>query len=421
MVIPAPDRGGGWLARFLIFVAVGFVQKGLVALVWPSELRFTPGGARGATAAVFLAWWMVILVRRGDPGTLTAWVVWVPFMALVGFIFLVMPFTPRELSGYIFRRLLASIPVVIVSTFLVYGFVSASGDPLAELRLNPRISQETIRNKEHELLLDRPMVVRYSIWFTRFIRGDLGVDNSGVPVKPTIIRALGVTLQLVVLSTLLAAVVAIGIGVLSAVKQYSTFDYVATSFAFLAFAMPTFWLGLMLKQYLGIELPKVFHIRPFATIFEVTPNCSCAGWTELSDRLSHLALPVLVLSTVTIAQWSRFQRSSMLDVVGSDYVRTARAKGLSQAAVIYRHALRNALIPVVTIMSIDFAALLGGAVVTETVFGWKGMGQTLLGALDAQDVNIVAAWLAVTAIIVILFNLATDVLYGFLDPRIRYE
>jgi peptide/nickel transport system permease protein len=153
----------------------------------------------------------------------------------------------------------------------------------------------------------------------------------------------------------------------------------------------------------------------------MTPNFQGSGWQELGDRASHLALPVIVLSIAIVASWSRFQRSAMLDVINSDYVRTARAKGLSKRRVIYKHALRNALIPLVTVMGIDFAALLGGAVITETVFGWKGMGQLFLGSLRDQDVNVVAAWLVVTALLVVIFNLVADVLYGFLDPRIRYE
>ena len=421
ILLPAPDRGGGWLLRFLTFVAVGAALKVVVPVLFPDDIRFTPGAVRGAASAVLLAWWVVILFRRGNPGTLVAWVVWVPFMLLVGLMLVVAPFTPRELGGYMARRLLYSIPVVIVASFLVYSFVSWAGDPLAELRVRPNVSQETIQNMERRLLLDRPVPVRWGIWFSRFIRGDFSTDVAGVPVKPNLMRALGVTLQLVVLATLAAGVLAVFIGIVSAVKQYSAFDYFATSLAFLGFAMPSFWLGLMLKQYAGIELPKVIGVKPFATVFESTPNFVGSGWAELADRASHLALPVAVLAIIETARWSRFQRSSMLDVINSDYVRTARAKGLSNARVIFKHALRNALIPLVTIMTIGIAELLGGALVTETVFGWKGMGQLLLSALAVQDVNIVAGWLVVVALIVILFNLLADVLYGFLDPRIRYD
>lgn len=417
----APDRGGGWLLRFLLFLAVGGVVKVSVAALWPDDLRYTPAGARGAAASVLLAFWLVILLRRGNPGTLPAWIVWVFAMALLALAFLVAPFVSRELGGYIARRLLISIPVVIMASFLVYTFVSSTGDPLAELRLRPNVSQQTIKNMEHRLLLDRPVPVRYGLWFSRFVRGDFGSDNANIPVKPQITRALGVTLQLVVISTLLAAILAVVIGVLSAVRQYSTLDYFATSLAFFGIAIPSFWMALMLKQYLGVELPKVAGVKPFATVFNVTPDFHGSGWQELVDRASHLALPVMVLTFLTVASWSRFQRSSMLDVINSDYVRTARAKGLSNTKVIFKHALRNALIPLVTVMSLGIADALAGAVITETIFGWKGMGALLINAINRQDVNIVAGWLVITALLVIVFNLIADILYGFLDPRIRYE
>lgn len=421
LLFPAPDRGAGWLLRLLIYLVVGVVVKVAVPVVFPDDIRYTPFGARGAVAAVFLGWWLVVIVRRGNPGTLTAWVVWVPFMAVMALVLVVAAFTPRELGGYITRRMMFSIPVILVASFLVYFFVAASGDPLAELRGKPNVSRQLIINKERELMLDRPVIVRYGAWLGRFVRGDFGTDNAGTPVKPKITRALSVTLQLVILSTLVAAVLAVILGVLAAVKQYSTFDYFATSLAFLGFSMPTFWLGLMLKQYVGIALPKVIGFKPFATSFETSPDCACTGWPELADRFSHLGLPVMVLSIVIVAQWSRFQRSAMLDVVNSDYVRTARAKGLSNAKVIFKHALRNALIPLVTVMTLDFAQAMGGAIVTETVFSWKGMGQLFIIALRDLDVNIVVGWMVVVALIVVVFNLVTDILYGFLDPRIRYD
>jgi peptide/nickel transport system permease protein len=456
----APKGGGGWIVRLAFYLAVGLAIAAVPVLVARHEPHLVPFGMRGMAALVMVGWWFVILLRRGNPGTVPAWFVWVPFMTLAGLVFLVMPFTPTELGGFVGRRLLSAIPVIIVASFLVYAFVSSAGDPLAQLRMQPKISAITIANKEKELLLNLPILIprcansgaalsdsdavrqlfggkspeggaswclsRYPKWFWGFVRGDFGKDIAGNAVKPQITRALSVTLQLVVLSTLLGALLAIGIGVISAVKQYSIFDYGATSLAYFGYSMPVFWAALMAKQYFGIELAKVHfpvihNVKPFSTVFESTPGFSGSGWAELGDRLSHLALPVAVLSIAGIAAWSRFQRTAMLDVINSDYVRTARAKGLSRSRVVLKHALRNALIPLVTVMTIDFAGLLGGAVVTETVFGWKGMGQLLIHSITSLDVNVVAGWLVVTAIMVVTFNLLADVLYGFLDPRIRYE
>jgi len=219
-------------------------------------------------------------------------------------------------------------------------------------------------------------------------------------------------------SVLLAVLFGILIGVVAALQQYSKFDYLATLFAFVFFSMPVFWLAALLKD-VGIRINEALGHKLFYTVGEQTPGLSGSFMSVWSDRLGHLVLPALSLILIQIASWSRYQRASMLEVLGADYVRTAKAKGLAPRQVIVRHALRNALIPVVTLVAIDFGLLLSGAVLTETVFGWSGMGRLLVGALQRQDTNVVQAWLLVSATMVVVFNMLADILYGYLDPRIR--
>jgi peptide/nickel transport system permease protein len=227
---------------------------------------------------------------------------------------------------------------------------------------------------------------------------------------------LGHTLQLLLSAILISVIVGVAIGVYSAVRQYSPFDYAMTTFSFLGFATPVFWLALIL-QTIFTNIYLKWDVRIFYTGQLSQPNPS--NW--LLDRVQHLALPVLTLVVLSVAQYSRYMRASMLEVINSDYVRTARAKGLSGWKVIMRHAFRNALIPLVTVVALDFGGLFAGAIVTETVFTLDGMGYYFITALQAGDPYPVMAWLMVSATMVILFNLIADLLYGLLDPRIRYD
>jgi peptide/nickel transport system permease protein len=322
------------------------------------------------------------------------------------------------LAGFILRRLLISIPVIIVASFIVFSAVAAAGDPLAEIRGRPGISPQTIELRERELNLDKTIPQRYAIWAGDAITGDFGSTVGGRDVREELTRAFQVTFRMIFLAVLLAVVVAVAIGVVSAVRQYSLADYGATFFAFVFFSMPTFWLAGILKD-LGIRFNQRAGRRLFFTIGEQTPNLSGDFWTVWSDRLGHLALPTLTLALISMAAWSRFQRAAMLDVLNSDYVRTARAKGLDEGRVIVKHALRNALIPLTTVVAIDFGVLIGGAVITETVFAWRGAGSVLLEGIRRNDVNVVTAWLFAAAAVVVTFNLIADIVYGLLDPRIR--
>ena len=318
---------------------------------------------------------------------------------------------------YITRRILYSVPVLIVSSFLSFTFVSLAGDPLGQLRILPKISQLTLNNLKHQYHLDQPIPIRYWYWVQDVFEHKLG--NSLVtlqPIWPDITRTMGHTLQVVLTAELLALVLGIIVGIFSAVRQYSVFDYSFTSLSFLGLAMPVFWLALLL-QILFVDIYLKWHVRIFYTSGLNSPHQG--AWSL--DRLQHIALPVLTLCVISFALYSRFMRASMLDVLNTDYVRTARAKGVPEWRVIMRHVFRNALIPITTVAALNIGAVFGGAIITETVFTLDGIGFYFVGRLQALDVYAVMAYLLVTSVIIIVFNLVADILYGFLDPRIRYD
>jgi peptide/nickel transport system permease protein len=325
------------------------------------------------------------------------------------------------MSSFVIRRLLISIPIVLLSSVLVFLLVANSGDPLAQLKArNPPPSPDVIALREHELNLDKPMPQRYVYWVTHFFRGDMGKAVDGRDVRPLLVRRIGVTMRMVILAMMLALFLAVAAGVLSAVRQYTVTDYTFTALGFLFLSMPVFWLGALLKEFGAIRLNQLFGQQVVYTVGEATPNFEGTFAEKIADWAGHLILPTLALALIFFAGWSRYQRAAMLDVLNSDYIRLARAKGLSRSRVMVRHALRNALIPLTTVVAIDFAAILGGAVITERVFSWQGLGSLLLDGIRDSDVNVVLAWLMVTSILVVVFNLIADVLYAFLDPRIRY-
>ena len=239
------------------------------------------------------------------------------------------------------------------------------------------------------------------------------------PIWNDLKRVIPNTLQLVILAEVFALVFGVLVGLYSAIRQYSLFDYATTTASFLGFAMPVFWLALML-QIIFTNIAIKWDVRIFYTsgLSSTDPG---TGFAFVVDRLQHLAIPAMTVAVVSMAQYSRYTRASMLEVINSDYVRTARAKGLSETKVTLKHALRNALIPVVTISALNFGALIGGAVITESIFGLDGMGPYFLNNLLSQDAYPVMAWLMVVATMVVLFNLIADIVYAKLDPRIRYE
>jgi peptide/nickel transport system permease protein len=323
--------------------------------------------------------------------------------------------------SFIVRRLLIAIPLILLSSVLVFLLVTNSGDPLADLKgRNPPVPPQVIETREHTLGLDKPLPTRYVTWLGNFVQGDMGESIKGIEVRPLLWQRMKVTLRMVILASILAIILAIGAGVLSAVKQYTPTDYAFTFLGFLFLSMPVFWLAALLKEYGAIRLNSLFQKQVVYTVGAETPNLTGSIGHKLADWGGHLVLPTVALALISFAAWSRYQRATMLDVLGSDYIRLARAKGLPRSRVMVRHALRNALIPLVTVVAIDIGAVFGGAVITERVFSWQGMGALLVQGVITNDVNILLAWLMVTSVFVVLFNLIADVLYAVLDPRIRY-
>jgi peptide/nickel transport system permease protein len=319
------------------------------------------------------------------------------------------------MGTFIARRLLYSIPVLIAATMLVFFGMTAVTDPISQIRLTPNVSQVTIDNIIERKHLDDPIFVQYGFWLKDVVFDRFGNTALGdQPIWPDLSRAIWNTVQLVAVSQLIALVLAVFLGVFSAKKQYSFFDYATTTISFFGFSVPIFWFALILQALAtafflqtGIRLVYTFGISSFDPA------------NPFIDRIQHMILPIVTLSYVSIATFSRFQRASMLEVLHSDYIRTARAKGLKERTVTLKHGLRNALIPVVTVAALNFGAVLGGAVITETIFAWPGMGKLFIDSLNRGEVYTLMAWLMITAVAVIFFNMVADIIYGWLDPRIR--
>jgi peptide/nickel transport system permease protein len=325
-------------------------------------------------------------------------------------------------ASYLLRRILAGVAVLFVASLLMFLLVSLSGNPLAKLQANPQISRATIEAARIQLHLNEPLLQRYWLWLDGFAHGSFGTSTTGQQVGAQVGSRLLVTVRLVVPAVILSVILGVLVGVVSAVRQYSILDHVLTGLAYVLYSTPVFVVAIMLKDFLAVDVNRAAGHTVLYTIGENTPGTT--GTMNIAlDTAAHTVLPVLTLVLITYATWSRYQRAAMLDVLNADYVRLARAKGLSPRRVLYVHALRNALIPVVTVISLDFATILGGAVITEVAFGWEGMGRFLLEGLtgpESPDVYVVQAWLMIAATVVIVFNIIADLLYGLLDPRIRY-
>ena len=326
------------------------------------------------------------------------------------------------LLAYIARRLLVSVPVLVGSSMLVFVIGKVIGDPLEPLRLrNPPVPKQTLLLEEHRLRLDRSWPEQYWLWLKGLVlHGNFGpsvhaTDNIGSDLG----GALWVTLRLVVVSAIAALLLAILTGVISAIRQYSRFDYATTFLTFLFFSMPAFWFAALLKSA-GIWYNQNVSAGTFFTIGDHSVVLADTSfWGRSVDVAGHLVLPTVALALAVYGGWTRFARASVLEVMNSDYVRLARSKGLRAGRVLVRHTLRNALIPLTTSAAIDTAFLLSGAIVIETVFQWHGMGALFATGLRDIDVYLLMGWLLVTGVIIIVFNLFADLLYGILDPRIR--
>jgi peptide/nickel transport system permease protein len=321
------------------------------------------------------------------------------------------------------RRIISAVLVLLASSFLVFALCAASFDPLSKYyNLNPRPPQAFFDNLSEQLGLNDNFFVRYWHWLTGVVTGDFGQTVNGTPVSEQLPGRLMVTGRMILLAVVLAIVLAVVVGVIGAVRQYKPSDYAFTFIAYLLIALPTFWFAALLKEFVAGGINDLFGSQVLYTIGEETPGLSlyASGWELWSDRIGHLVLPTVSLALLTFAAWSRFQRAAMLDVLGSDYLRLARAKGLTYRRTVVKHGLRNALIPLTTVVALGIGTLLGGAIITERVFVWHGMGEYLLNdGIGNNDINVVLGWLLVSATAVVLFNLIADVLYAVLDPRIR--
>jgi ABC-type dipeptide/oligopeptide/nickel transport system permease component len=332
------------------------------------------------------------------------------------------------MTRYIIRRLLISIPLLIAASFLCFSLTTMMGDPLGEWKLQrPRtegeISAAMIRAKT-----DMPFLERYGSWAANFVQGDWGTTvvpgNSTVDVKDKVFSAIWVTARLVLGAELIALTIGVAIGVIGAVRQYSIFDYGATGTAFVMFSMPLFCLALMVK-YVGIEFNDFLEQNGFGRWLRTAGPPDGGFHGGIGDQFYQYTgsyiLPTICLVSIQFALYSRYQRASMLEVLNADYVRTAQAKGLSQARVVFRHAFRNALIPIATVFALSLGATISGAVITETVFAWNGMGRLIVDAVNDKEPYMVLGFMMVTAVFIIICNLIADLMYAVLDPRIRLD
>ena len=310
-------------------------------------------------------------------------------------------------------------PLLLLISIILYWILSnAPGGPLAPYLQNPHITAADIERLKHNFGLDQPLPIRYLRWLGMVARGDLGYSTSNSEtVVQAILERLPATLLLTGTSFALSLLIGVSIGIFAAVKPYSPLDYTVTTLAFFGQSMPVFWFALMLQLAFAVT-----GITAFGYHFALpSAGISSTDDFDLGDRIEHLILPTIVLSLVYIATWSRFTRSSMLEVVRTDYMRTAAAKGLDKLTIILRHGLKNALIPVVTVVALSLPGLFAGAVITETIFAWPGMGRLFFNALGQFDFSLLMGYLLIVSFLVVFFNLLADVAYAWLDPRVKYD
>jgi peptide/nickel transport system permease protein len=319
--------------------------------------------------------------------------------------------------GYILKRTLMSIPILLgASTLIFFLMHAAPGDPTS-IYIRPDIDPAVIEQMRRNLGLDQPVHIQYVKWISSFAQGDFGYSFSQKrPILDIIKDTLPNTLLLSFIALVIIFTVGILVGTLQAVRQYSLVDNLATIGAFFFYSMPSFWFGLMLILLLSYKLQWLPASQMTSVNFEFLP--ASEQWV---DRLKHLIMPALALGIGSAASVARYMRSGMLEQIRQDYVRTARAKGLSERVVVFKHAMRNALIPVVTLLGLYLPFLVGGAVLIETIFAWPGMGRLIITAIFQRDYPVVLACAFVLSIMVILGNLIADVLYSVVDPRIRVE
>ena len=321
------------------------------------------------------------------------------------------------MGRFVLRRLIQMVPLVIGITIVTFALANlVPGSPISDLQLNPNIRPQDMERIRHSLGLDQPLYIRYFQWFSHVARGDLGISLVTYrPVSQTILEKLPNTLLLTGAALFLSLLFSIPVGVYAATRRNSWFDHVTTVGAVGGVAMPIFWLGLMMIILFSVKF------RDWGLPALPSGGVHTLGKSGVLDSLEHLLMPAFVLAFVQTASWTRYIRSQMIEVLRMDYVRTAQSKGLRDVSVIFGHTLRNAVLPLVTLLALDIPNLFSGAVVTEQIFTWNGIGRLIYDSATKRDYTVVMGTVLLVAILTVVANLLADIAYGILDPRIRYE
>ena len=322
------------------------------------------------------------------------------------------------MTRFLIRRLVNYAILLTLATFLTFALTSVTFHPLDNLlQRNPRPPQSVIDAKAHDLGLDKPLLPRYANWVSGAVHGDFGKTVTGQPVSEELGRRVWTSLRLVAIGSILGSIIGVIIGAWGAIRQYRFSDRTITVLALLILSAPTFVIANMLiLGALGVN--EVLGFELFQYTGETSPYAA-GGWHGFVDRLQHLVLPTATLALGAIAGYSRYQRNAMLDVLGQDFIRTARAKGLTRRQALFKHGLRTALIPMATLFAYGVAGLVTGAVFVEKIFGWHGMGEWMVQGINGQDANIVAAFTLFSGTTILIGGLLSDVVYAALDPRVR--
>ncbi len=323
------------------------------------------------------------------------------------------------MTRFLARRLLNYLILLALASLLTFTLTSLTFQPLDSLlERSPRPPQSVIDAKAAELNLDKPIPVRYADWVTGAVTGDFGTTVTGQPVAEELWRRVGVSLRLLIVGSVLGALIGVVLGAWSAVRQYRLSDRVITVASLLLLSAPTFVVANVL--ILGaLRVNSVLGVQLFEYTGETSADAGGGGWNQLVDRVQHLVLPTFTLALGFAASYSRYQRNAMLDVLGQDFIRTARAKGLTRRQALFKHGLRTALIPMATLFAYGMSGVVTGAVFIEKIFGWHGMGEWAVQGIATQDTNIIAAVSVFTGAVVLLAGLLSDVIYAALDPRVR--
>ncbi len=323
------------------------------------------------------------------------------------------------MTRFLARRLLNYLVLLGVVSFLTFSLTSLTFNPLDSLlERNPRPPQSVIDAKAAELDLDKPIPVRYANWVSGAVRGDFGTTVGGQPVSEELWRRIGVSLRLVLIGSVIGTVVGVVVGAWGAIRQYRLSDRVITVASLLILSAPTFVIANLL--ILGaLKVNTILGMQVFEYTGETSPDAIGGTWNRFVDRLQHLVLPTFTLALASIAGFSRYQRNAMLDVLGQDFIRTARAKGLTRRKALFKHGLRTALIPMATLFAYSVGGLVTGSVFVEKIFGWHGVGEWVVQGVSSQDTNITVAITMFFGVVILLAGLLSDVIYAVLDPRVR--